>query len=257
MDTKPVKTIGKHCKMALTNRVALVTGASRGIGEAIALGYAAAGAHVVLAARDMPRLNMVATRITDAGGSCEVAILDVSEYSTIGPVLDRVVERHGRLDILCNNAGVSTARGNVIDVSAEQLARVLAVNVVGLHCCCKEALPHMIKKGYGRIVNIGSGSAYMCNPGESAYSSSKAAVNAFTATLSKEIHESGILVNAMSPGSIRTDMNPAGPSPPTTAVPTAIWLASLPANGPNGRFFRFDEEIPIVPTTHIDFRSNP
>ena len=107
--------------MDLKDRVALVTGASTGIGEAIALGYAAAGAHVVLAARNITRLKMVASRITDVGGSCEVARLDVSEYSTIGPVIDRVVERHGHLDILCNNAGVSTAPGNVIDVSAEQI----------------------------------------------------------------------------------------------------------------------------------------
>ena len=243
--------------MELKGRIALVTGASRGIGEAIALGYAAAGAHVVLAARDETRLHSVADQINAAGGSYEVSALDVSEHSAVRRVIDGIVRDHGHLDILCNNAGISTAPGNVADVPPERFAAVFAVNVTGLYSCSHAALPHMIEHGYGRIVNIGSGSAFMCNPGSSAYSSSKAAVNALTVALAGEVRESGILVNAMSPGSIRSDMNPTATTPPSEAVPTALWLASLPHDGPTGRFFRFMGEIPILPATDVDFHSGP
>ncbi len=243
--------------MELTGRVALVTGASRGIGEAIALGYATAGAHVALAARDADNLNSVAGRINAAGGSCSVYPLDVAEHTAVGRTIDSIIRDLGRLDILCNNAGISTARGNIVDVPPERFAALYAVNVTGLYSCCHAVLPHMTQRSYGRIVNISSGSAYMCKPGTAAYSSSKAAVNAITVALADETHEFNILVNAMSPGSIRTDMNPSADTPPSAAVPTALWLASLPDDGPTGRFYRFMEEIPILPPTDVDFSSGP
>ena len=115
----------------------------------------------------------------------------------------------------------------------------------------------MIERGYGRIVNIGSGSAFMCKPGSSTYSSSKAAVNALTVALAAEVREFGILANVMSPDSIRTDMNPKATTPPSAAVPTALWLATLPDDGPTGRFYRFMEELPILPATDTDFSSGP
>lgn len=243
--------------MELEGKVALVTGASRGIGAAIAAGYAEAGAHVALAARATGRLEAVAEQIRAKGGSCRIHLLDVTEHSAVTRTVDAIVAEHGRLDILCNNAGVSTAPGNAVDVPPERFAGVFAVNVIGLYAGCHAALPHMIENGYGRIVNIGSGSAFMCKPGSSAYSSSKAAVNAITVALAGEVGDADVLVNAMSPGYIRSGMNPAGTDEPEESVPTALWLASLPAGGPTGRFFRFMEEIPIVPVTDVDFSAGP
>ncbi len=241
--------------MELEGKVALVTGASRGIGAAIAAGYAAAGTHVALAARATGRLETVAGQIRAKGGSCSIHSLDVTEHTAVNRTVDAIVAEHGRLDILCNNAGVSTAPGNAVDVPPERFAGVFAVNVIGLYACCHAALPHMLANGYGRIVNIGSGSAFMCKPGSSAYSSSKAAVNAITVALAGEVGDADVLVNAMSPGYIRSDMNPAGTDEPEESVPTALWLASLPAGGPTGRFFRFIGELPILPQTEMDFTS--
>ena len=118
--------------MDLTNRTTLVTGASRGIGREIALGFARAGAHVVLAARDKERLAAVAAEIEQLPGTSEVVTLDVSDANAVRQVIDGVVARHGRLDVLCNNAGVSTARGPVAEVSPEAFAGVQAVNLIGL-----------------------------------------------------------------------------------------------------------------------------
>ena len=241
--------------MDLTNRTALVTGASRGIGREIALGFARDGAHVVLAARDKERLAAVAAEIEQLPGTSEVATLDVSDANAVRHVIDGVVARHGRLDVLCNNAGVSTARGPVAEVSPEAFAAVQAVNLIGLFACCHAALPRMIEAGYGRIVNVSSGSAIMCNPGESAYAASKAAVNALTIAMAKEVRVSNVLVNAMSPGSVRTDMNPTSTVPPSEAVPTAVWLASLPDGGPTGRFYRFMQELPMLPDIDLDWNS--
>lgn len=241
--------------MELDGKVALVTGASRGIGAAIAAGYAKAGAHVALAARDTARMEAVAGEIRAKGGACSIHRLDVTEHTDVSQTVDAIVAEQGRLDILCNNAGVSTAPGNAVDVPPERFAGVFEVNVVGLYACCHAALPHMLANGYGRIVNIGSGSAFMCKPGSSAYSSSKAAVNAITVALAGEVGDADVLVNAMSPGYIRSDMNPAGTDEPEESVPTALWLAALPAGGPTGRFFRFMGELPILPDTAMDFTS--
>ena len=241
--------------MSLANRIALVTGASRGIGREIALGYARAGAHVILAARDEERLAGVAAEIDGLSGTSDVVQLDVSDAAAVQQAIDGVVARHGRLDVLCNNAGVSTARGLVADVSPEAFAGVQAVNLIGLFACCHAALPHMIAAGYGRIVNVSSGAAIMCNPGESAYAASKAAVNALTIAMAKEVEASNVLVNAMSPGSVKTDMNPTSDVPPSEAVPTAVWLASLPDGGPTGRFYRFMQELPMLPDLDLDWKS--
>lgn len=221
----------------------------------IALGYARAGAHVVLAARDEARLTAVAAEINDLSGSSDIVRLDVSDSAAVQRVIDGVVARHGRLDVLCNNAGISNARGHVADVSPEAFAGVQAVNLIGLFACCHAALPHMAAAGYGRIVNVSSGAAIMCNPGESAYAASKAAVNALTISMAKEVQASNVLVNAMSPGSVKTDMNPTSDVPPSEAVPTAVWLASLPDGGPTGRFYRFMQELPMLPDIDLDWKS--
>lgn len=241
--------------MSLAGRIAMVTGASRGIGREIALGYARAGAHVILTARDEARLADVASEIDKFSGSADVVRLDVTDAAAVQRAIDGVVARHGRLDVLCNNAGVSNARGPVAEVSPEAFTGVQAVNLIGLFACCHAALPHMISAGCGRIVNVSSGAAIMCNPGESAYAASKAAVNALTIAMAKEVQASNVLVNAMSPGSVRTDMNPTSDVPPSEAVPTAVWLASLPDGGPTGRFYRFMQELPMLPDIDLDWKS--
>ncbi len=241
--------------MSLAGRIALVTGASRGIGREIALGYARAGAHVILAARDETRLATVASEISEVSGTSDVVPLDVSDTAAVRQVIDDSAQRHGRLDVLCNNAGVSDARGRVADVSPEAFAGVQAVNLIGLFACCHAALSHMTSAGYGRIVNVSSGAAIMCNPGESAYAASKAAVNALTIAMAKEVEASNVLVNAMSPGSVKTNMNPTSDVPPSEAVPTAVWLASLPDGGPTGRFYRFMQELPMLPDIDLDWKS--
>ena len=243
--------------MELKGKVALVTGASRGIGAEIALGYARAGAHVVLTSRDEERMQAVAEQIAAGGGSSSVFRLDVTEYAEVGRVVNRTVGELGRIDVLCNNAGVNFANGPVAEIPPERFATVFAVNTTGLYACCYAVLPHMIAQGYGRIVNVSSASAFMCQTGSAAYAGSKAAVNALTAVLAKEVREHDILVNAMSPGAVRTDMNPTADTHPVEAVPTAVWLAALPAGGPTGRFYRFMEELPMLPQHDRDFMSGP
>ena len=201
--------------MRLKNRIALVTGASRGIGREISLGFAREGAHVVLTARDLERLESVATEIDLLPGSAEVAPLEVTDHGQVDDLFEDVVSRHGRLDVLCNNAGIGSAPGPVSTVSPADFATVQNVNLVGLYACCHSAVPHMIHAGYGRIINVSSGAAIMCNPEGSSYATSKAGVNALTITLAKELHETNVLVNALSPGSVKTDMNPTSEVPPS------------------------------------------
>ncbi len=232
---------------SLTDRVVLITGASRGIGREIALGVAAAGGRPLLAARDVRRLESVATEIADTGGHASVYPLDVRDIAAIRDVMDRALADHGRIDALINNAGVNSAHGPAAEIPPEAFAAIHAVNTVGLYACCHAALPSMIERRYGRIVNMSSLSALRREADFSAYASSKAAVNAVTIAIAEELRAFNVLVNAMSPGSIRTDMNPEAETPASEAVPTALWLASLPDDGPTGRQYRFMREIPMLP----------
>ena len=173
-------------------------------------------------------------RLRPPAGSTSIFRLDVTEYAEVGRVVNRTIRELGRIDVLCNNAGINTANGPVAEIPPERFATVFAVNTVGLYACCYAVLPHMIAQGYGRIVNVSSASAFMCQPGSAAYAGSKAAVNALTAALAKEVQAHDILVNAMSPGAVRTDMNPTADTHPVEAVPTAVWLAALSAGRANG-----------------------
>ena len=151
--------------------------------------------------------------------------------------------------------GVNSAVGRVADVPTAPFAQVFAVNVFGLYACCHAVMPHMVERRYGRIVNVSSGAALICGPTGGAYASSKAAVNALTAVIAKEGREHNVLANAMSPGSVRTAMNPTADTPASASVPTALWLASLDDDGPTGRCYRFLTEIPMIAQQEIDWGS--
>ena len=234
--------------MKLEKKIAVVTGASRGIGWEIALGYAEEGADVAVCARDEQRLQQLVSRVQELGRRAIAVKADVSREPDVKRVVDRTLESFGRIDVLCNNAGV--LHTSPIDgMQPDEWDEVVAVNLRGPFLCSRAVLPHMKRQNYGRIVHVSSGAAVVCSPGMAAYSASKAALNALSRTMAGETGDYDILVNAMSPGYLKTDMNPLGTKPASAAVPTAIDLASLPEGGPSGRFFRFQEEVTVIPDT--------
>ena len=232
--------------MQLEGRIAIVTGASRGIGREIALGFADKGADVTLCARDETRLQQLAEEIAQRGRRAIVVRADVSRVDDVQTVVDQTLKSFGRIDVLCNNAGL-IVRGEVDALDPVDWDEVIAVNLRGPFLCSRAVVPHMKRQNYGRIVDVSSGSAVNCSPGFAVYSASKAGMNALSRTLAAEVREYDILVNAMSPGFLKTDMNPEGTRPPEDAVPTALLLASLPTGGPSGRFYRFMKELAVIP----------
>jgi len=232
--------------MKLEGRTAIVTGASRGIGREIALGFADEGADVILCARDETRLQQVADEITQRGRRVIAVRADVSRVADVQSVVDQTLNLFGRIDVLCNNAGLAV-RGEVDELDPVDWDNVIAVNLRGPFLCSRAVLPHMKTQNYGRIVDVSSGAAVNCSPGMAVYSASKAGLNALSRTLAAELREYDILVNAMSPGFLKTDMNPEGTCPPEDAVPTALLLASLPTGGPSGLFYRFMKELTVIP----------
>ena len=232
--------------MKLQDKIAIVTGASRGIGWEIALGYAEQGADVTVCARDEQRLQQLVSRVQELGRRAIAVKADVTVESDVQQVVDRTREVFGRVDVLCNNAGVGY-RKPVDEIPPEEWDTVVAVNLRGPFLFSRAVLPHMKSQNYGRIVHVSSGAAVVCLPGNAVYNASKAALNAFSRTTAREVSDYDILVNAMSPGFLKTDMNPRGTRPASAAAPTAIELASFSADGPSGRFFRFQGEVEVIP----------
>jgi 3-oxoacyl-[acyl-carrier protein] reductase len=189
----------------LDNRVALVTGASQGIGEAIALALAEAGASVVVAARNRERLEAVAAELTRRQAPCLAVAMDVSEPEQVRQGFRQALERFGRIDILVNNAGV-TRDGLAIRMKLEDWEAVLRTNLTGAHLCIQQALPAMLRQRWGRIVNISSVVALMGNPGQANYVASKAGLIGLTRALAAELGARNITVNAVAPGFIVTAM---------------------------------------------------
>ncbi|MEA5507659.1 3-oxoacyl-[acyl-carrier-protein] reductase [Halotia wernerae UHCC 0503] len=190
----------------LRGKVALVTGASRGIGRAIALELAAQGATVVVnyASSSAAAENVVA-EIAQAGGQALALQADVSQVSQVEVLLNAVMDKFKRIDILINNAGI-TRDTLLLRMKPEDWQAVIDLNLTGVFLCTRAASKVMLKQRSGRIINIASVAGQMGNPGQANYSAAKAGVIGFTKTVAKELASRGITVNAVAPGFIATDM---------------------------------------------------
>jgi len=187
----------------LSGQVALITGGGRGIGRAIALRFVSEGAAVMLAATKREPLEATAAEIRKAGGRAATAVVDVADEAAVKTVVAATLGELGRLDILVNNAGVGGPTLRVVDMERADWDRTLAVNVTGAFLCSKHAVPHMVARKSGRIVNITSIAGLMGYPLRSPYAVSKWGMIALTRTLAGELGEHGITVNAIAPGAVR------------------------------------------------------
>jgi 3-oxoacyl-[acyl-carrier protein] reductase len=190
----------------LHDKVVLVTGASRGIGEAASLALAKAGAVVMLTARDGARIAALAARIEAAGGRAVAAVCDVSDYAAVSAVVADTMARFGRLDALINNAGVIEPIASVATADPAAWARNIQINLVGAFHCIRACLEKMRAAGGGTIVNISSGAAHRPLEGWSAYCTGKAGVAMLTRAVALEHAAEGIRVFGFAPGTIDTDM---------------------------------------------------
>lgn len=187
----------------LTGQVALVTGASRGIGYGVAKAVAHAGAKVAIAARDIPLLEELASEIRQAGGEALVVPMDVRDVAQIRDGVAKVQKRFGRLDILVNNAGLG-ANHAAIDVTEDDWDDMMAVNLKGLFFCAQAAGKIMLQQGYGRIVNMSSQASVVGIRDHVVYCTSKGGVNQLTRVLALEWSSQGVTVNAVGPTFIYT-----------------------------------------------------
>ncbi len=186
-------------------RIALVTGASRGIGRAIALRLARDGRHVVLVSRTESSLNDVKHAIESAGGKADTLAADVSDAAAFAKAVEGVAEKHGRLDILVNNAGI-TKDGLALRMSDEDWDSVLDTNLKSAFVAIRAGARAMMKNRFGRIVNIGSTSGVVGNAGQANYAAAKAGLIGLTKTIARELGGKGITCNCIAPGFIETDM---------------------------------------------------
>lgn len=216
------------------SRCALVTGGNRGIGFEICRQLGEAGLRVILAGRDADLARQAAGEL-----GVEHVQLDVADAASVRACAERLGEAEIEIDVLVNNAGVYPS-GGVLTVDEATIDLALAVNLYGPWRTCRAFVPGMLRRGYGRIVNLSSGSGSFAEgmSGPSAYGASKAALNALTVQLAREL-TGDVKVNAVCPGWVRTRMGGSGASrTPAEGADTAVWLATLDANGPNGGFFR-------------------
>jgi NAD(P)-dependent dehydrogenase (short-subunit alcohol dehydrogenase family) len=195
--------------MKLKDKVAIVTGGGRGIGEATALAFAREGARVVLVARTVAELEKVAGKIRDLGGSVRIVPADVSIRQAVDRMVGATVDGFGQVDILLNAAGVYGPIGPIWEVDPEEWARAMEVNLLGTFFTCQAALPHMIGRRQGCIINFSGGGATSPLPRFAAYGVSKAAVVRLTETLAEEVGGFNIRVNAIAPGMVDTRLQDA------------------------------------------------
>lgn len=190
----------------LHDMVAIVTGASRGIGRAIAFALAAEGAKIVINyASASTAAQQVVSEIIDKGGEAITLQADVSEQDQVESLVNAVIEKWNRIDILINNAGI-TRDTLLLRMKPEDWQAVIDLNLTGVFLCTKAVSKIMLKQRSGRIINITSVAGQMGNPGQANYSAAKAGVIGFTKTVAKELAPRGIIVNAVAPGFIATDM---------------------------------------------------
>src|SRR5215217_7701111 len=225
-------------------RVALVSGGNRGIGLEVGRQLAERGITVILGSRDQESGKEAAESLP---GNVLSHQLDVADAKSVDRLASFVEGEFGRLDVLVNNAGISNDEGQRgIDADLDRVREALEANLLGAWRLCEVAIPMMQRNGYGRIVNVSTGLASLehMDGGSPGYRVSKTALNVLTRILASELRGSGILVNAVNPGWVQTDMG--GSSAKRTVEEGAealVWAATLPNNGPNGGFFRDREPV--------------
>jgi 3-oxoacyl-[acyl-carrier protein] reductase len=189
----------------LTGRVALITGASQGIGRACALALAESGAHIGLAARNQEKLAAVAKEIEDKGGQAGAFAMDVSNEDSVKAAVKSALERFGKIDILVNNAGI-TKDTLLMRMKRADWDSVLQTNLGGAFFCTQAVISSMLKQRWGRIINVSSVFGQMGQVGQANYAASKAGLIGFTMSMAREVASRNITVNAVAPGYIETAM---------------------------------------------------
>ena len=240
----------------MTQKIALVTGATRGIGFETVRQLAQQGAHVVLAGRDNAKAVEAALKLQGEGLAVEAIVLDVVDEASIAAAVKQVAAKHGHLDILVNNAGVLTddTSKKPSEQSLSTWHKTFDTNVFGLVAVTQAFLPLLKKSDAGRIVNVSSilGSIELHNDPKSviydykipAYNVSKSAVNAWTVQLAHELRDTQIKVNTIHPGSVKTDMNAAGSIDVEEGAKSSVELALIGNAGPNGSFSHLGQTLP-------------
>ena len=242
--------------MSNTSKIALVTGATRGIGLETVRQLAAAGVHTLLAGRDATKAGAAAKTLQDEGLPVEAMVLDVTDSASIASAVEQIAWKHGHLVILVNNAGVliDDARKAPSEQTLETWRTTFETNVFGVVATTNAMLPLLRKAAAGRIVNLSSGLGSLTlhsDPSSSiyhykvpAYDVSKSAVNAWTVHLAYELRDTAIKVNAIHPGSVQTDMNSNGALDVVTGAKSSVGMALLDESGPTGSFTHLGEVLP-------------
>jgi NAD(P)-dependent dehydrogenase (short-subunit alcohol dehydrogenase family) len=247
----------------LSGQTALVTGGGRGLGRAFALALAQAGASVAITARSAGELEETAALVRDAGGAALIADADIADPAQVRAMIRQVQKHFGPLDVLINNAGAGGPYGPSWEADPEQWWRCQEVNLRGPFLCCHEAIPGMLARRRGRIINIASGAGARSIPYMSAYVVSKTALIRFSEVLAAETEQHGIRVFSVQPGAVRTAMaegvlndaearrwlpwlpkifEQGGDVPPEAAAQLAVFLASGKADALSGRMFAIEDD---------------
>jgi NAD(P)-dependent dehydrogenase (short-subunit alcohol dehydrogenase family) len=238
------------------SKIALVTGATRGIGFETARQLAASGVHVLLAGRDRSKAVEASLKLQSEGLPVEAIALDVTRQDSIAAAADEVARKHGKLDILVNNAGVfrDDMQRKPSEQTLDTWRETFDTNVFGVVATTQAFLPLLHKAPAARIVNVSSLLGSIVSNADPAspiydfkvpaYNVSKSAVNAWTVQLAYELRDSKIKVNAVHPGSVKTDMNAGGELEVADGAKTSVRMALLDGNGPNGGFAYFEESLP-------------